>query len=171
MVNKGSSLPPFEGIIFQNPDDGVYYDVTIPFFGVKGTVGTSTSDGAKLVLRDGLSTTITEGTAQTSGIASFSSGGPRNGDSALKPEISAPGSPIISTFRGSGNLQESLSGTSMAAPHVSGVAALVQQAHPKWKPGDVKAAIINSGDPTAIAPYFTHTAGSGFVNAASAAHT
>src|SRR5204862_3640470 len=51
------------------------------------------------------------------------------------------------------------------------VAALVQQAHPKWKPGDVKAAIINSGDPTAIAPYFTHTAGSGFVNAASAAHT
>ena len=84
-------------------------------------------------------------------MASFSSGGPRNGDSILKPDISAPGSPIISTLVGSGNLQESLSGTSMATPHVAGIAALVQQAHPKWKPTDIKAAIINSGDPSAIA--------------------
>ena len=59
----------------------------------------------------------------------------------------------------------------MASPHVAGVAALVQQAHPKWKTGDVKAAIVNSGDPGSIAGYATHTAGSGFVNAASAAHT
>jgi minor extracellular serine protease Vpr len=171
MINNSSGLPPYEGQIFQNPDDGVYYDVTIPFFGARGTTASSTSDGTRLVQRDGLAISITTGTPQTSGIASFSSGGPRNGDSILKPEISAPGSPIISTFVGSGNLQESLSGTSMAAPHVSGIAALVQQAHPGWKSSEVKAAIVNSGDPGAIAGYATHTAGSGFVNAASAAHT
>ncbi len=171
MINNASSLPPYEGIIFQNPDDGQYFDVTIPFFGVKGTTTVVTSDGSRLVLRDGLAVSITAGIPQMSGVASFSSGGPRNGDSILKPDISAPGSPIISTLVGSGNLQESLSGTSMAAPHVAGVAALVQQAHPKWKPADIKAAIINSGNPGSIAGYLTHTAGSGFVNVASAAHT
>jgi len=171
MINNTSALPPFEGTIFQNPDNGDFYDVTIPFFGVKGTTASATSDGSRLVLRDGVAIAITTGTTQPSGLASFSSGGPRNGDSVLKPDISAPGSPTISTLVGSGNLQESLSGTSMASPHVAGVAALVQQAHPKWKPSQVKAAIVNSGDPGAIAGYFTHTAGSGFVNAAAAART
>jgi subtilisin family serine protease len=171
MINNAAALPPFEGLIFQNPDDGSFFDVTIPFFGVKGTTGVSTSDGSMLVLRDGVAISITAGAPQLSGVASFSSGGPRNGDSVLKPDISAPGSPIISTFVGSGNRQESLSGTSMASPHVAGVAALVQQAHPNWKPGQVKAAIVNSGDPGSIAGYRTHTAGSGFVNAAAAAHT
>lgn len=171
MVNSTAALPPYEGIIFQNPDDGVFYDVTIPFFGVTGTTASATSDGSRLVLRDGLTASITVGTPQTSGVASFSSGGPRNGDSALKPDVAAPGSPTISTLVGSGNLQESLSGTSMASPHVAGVAALVVQAHPKWKPAQVKSAIVNSGDPGAIAGYLTHTAGSGFVNAAAAAHT
>jgi len=171
MVNNTSALPPYEGIIFQNPDTGDFYDVTIPFFGLKGTTAVATSDGSRLVLRDGLAISITTGTPQTSGVASFSSGGPRNGDSVLKPDVAAPGSPIISTFVGSGNLQESLSGTSMAAPHVAGVAALVVQAHPRWKPAQVKSAIVNSGNPGAIAGYVTHTAGSGFVNAAAASHT
>jgi len=168
MVNNANSLPPYEGIIFQNPDDGIYYDVTIPFFGVRGTAASTTSDGRRLIQRNGLSVTIAKAPSQISGVASFSSGGPRNGDSVLKPEISAPGSPTISTFSGSGNLQESLSGTSMASPHVAGVAALVQQAHPKWKPDAIKAAIINSGQPAAIAGYLTHTAGSGFVSGANA---
>lgn len=171
MINNTAALPPFEGAIFQNPDNGDFYDVTIPFFGVSGTTAVATSDGSRLVLRDGLGVSITTGPSQPSGMASFSSGGPRNGDSALKPDISAPGSPTISTFVGTGNLQEALSGTSMASPHVAGVAALVQQAHPKWKPSQVKAAIVNSGDPGSIAGYVTHTAGSGFVNAAAAAGT
>jgi hypothetical protein len=171
MVNNTSALPPYEGIIFQNPDDGVFYDVTIPFFGVTGTVTSTTSDGSRIILRDGSSTSFTVGTPQKSGIATFSSGGPRNGDSALKPDVAAPGSPTISTAVGTGNLQASMSGTSMASPHVAGVAALVVQAHPRWKPGQVKSAIVNSGDPSAIAGYLTHSAGSGFVNAASAAHT
>ena len=171
MINNAASLPPYEGVIFQNPDTGEYIDVTIPFFGVKGTTGNPTSDGSRLVLRDGLPTSITTAPSQQTGIASFSSGGPRNGDGVLKPDISAPGSPIISTFVGSGNRQESLSGTSMASPHVAGIAALVQQLHPTWKPDRVKAAIINSGNPADIAGYAARSAGSGFVNAAAAART
>ena len=165
MVNNSSGLPPYEGPIFQNPDDGAYYDVTIPFIGV------TPEDGARLALRDGLSITMTAGAPQLSDLAGFSSGGPRNGDSMLKPDIAGPGTGIVSTFVGSGNLQEALSGTSMASPHVAGVAALVQQAHPKWKPSQVKAAIINSGDPLQIAGYVTRNAGAGMVNAAAAAKT
>ena len=38
-----------------------------------------------------------------------------------------------------------ISGTSMASPHVAGVAALTRQAHPTWKVEDIKAAIVNTG--------------------------
>ncbi len=170
-INNAASLPPYEGQIFQNPDTGAFFDVTIPFFGVVGTTAIPTSDGSRLVLRDGLPITITQGPSQMTGVATFSSGGPRNGDSFLKPDVAAPGSPIISTLAGSGNLQESLSGTSMATPHVAGIAALVRQAHPDWAPALVKAAIINGTDPTVLANYATHTAGAGFVDAVSSART
>jgi subtilisin family serine protease len=172
MVNNVSDvLPPYEGQILSNPDNGDPYIVTIPFLGVKGTTDEATSDGSRLVLRDGLPTSFAPGATLPSSLASFSSGGPRNGDSVLKPDISAPGSPIFSTLIGSGNEGFNDFGTSMATPHVAGVAALVQQAHPKWRVGNVKAAIVNSGEPGAIGSYATHSAGSGFVNAASAAHT
>ncbi len=51
-------------------------------------------------------------------IASFSSKGPRSFDALLKPEISAPGSQIISAKMGAGALGVQLSGTSMAAPQM-----------------------------------------------------
>ena len=64
-----------------------------------------------------------------------------------------------------------MSGTSMATPHVAGVAALTIQAHPKWKPAAIKSAIIDSGNPNDLSDYATRRAGSGFVNAASAVGT
>ena len=42
MVNNATSLPPFEGPIFSNPDDGVPFTVTIPFIGVRGLATTAT---------------------------------------------------------------------------------------------------------------------------------
>jgi len=77
-------------------------------------------------------------------IGSFSSRGPRGFDSKLKPEIAAPGVAIFAANMGSGNLGISMSGTSMAAPHVAGVAALIKQAHPGWTNEQVKAAIMNT---------------------------
>jgi len=60
-------------------------------------------------------------------LTGFSSKGPRSIDGFLKPEISAPGSDIISADMGAGAGVVKLSGTSMAAPHMAGVLALVKQ--------------------------------------------
>ena len=72
---------------------------------------------------------------------------------------------------GSGTGSFAASGTSMATPMVAGTAALVLQAHPRWKPWQVKAAIINSGRPSELADYRTRSAGSGLVSAAGATLT
>ncbi len=88
--------------------------------------------------------------ANFKGFASFSSGGPRTGDSGLKPNISAPGVSTVSTGVGTGNGAATISGTSMASPHVAGVAALTRQAHPSWSVENIKAAIMNTGDPSQV---------------------
>jgi serine protease AprX len=62
-------------------------------------------------------------------------------DSRLDPDIAAPGENINSTYYTGGYAV--MSGTSMATPHVSGVAALVIQAHPGWNASKVKQAILN----------------------------
>lgn len=60
-------------------------------------------------------------------LTGFSSRGPRIGDALLKPEISAPGFNIISAAVGSGDKATRMSGTSMSAPHMAGVMALIKQ--------------------------------------------
>ena len=129
MINNAASFPPFEGPILSNPDNGTPFTVTIPFLGIRGP---STSADATAIRGADTATTTAKTLANPGfrNFASFSSGGPRTGDSALKPDISAPGVSILSTASGSGNKGYFLSGTSMASPHVAGIAALVRQAHP-----------------------------------------
>jgi subtilisin family serine protease len=76
-------------------------------------------------------------------ITDFTSEGPARLTNDLKPDISAPGFDIKSTAVGTGDEGIKFSGTSMAAPHVSGVAALLRQLHPGWSVGKVKAALMN----------------------------
>ncbi len=59
--------------------------------------------------------------------------------------MGAPGQSIYSTMRG--GKYGYMSGTSMAAPHVSGAAALVWAAHPNWTAAEVKQKLMYSGDP------------------------
>ncbi|MET8468628.1 S8 family serine peptidase [Streptomyces sp. NPDC006422] len=79
--------------------------------------------------------------------ASFSSQGPRLGDDALKPDLAAPGVDILaarsSLADGSGSYT-TMSGTSMATPHVAGVAALLAQAHPDWTADRLKSALMST---------------------------
>ena len=93
--------------------------------------------------------------------AGFSSTGPAQGDLSLKPEITAPGVDIIAPRASGSELGEpvgenymKLSGTSMAAPHVSGTAAALAQRFPDWSPAQVKAALVGtatpSGDPRVV---------------------
>ena len=175
MVNNAAGFPPFEGPITANPDDGTPFNVTIPFLGVRGRDTTPSSDGAKLKLvADGTATTVAAASITNpnfTGFASFTSGGPRTGDSNLKPDVTAPGVSIISTAIGTGNQGAALSGTSMASPHVAGVAALTRQAHPDWRVADIKAAIVNTGRPSSVLDYSTHIGGTGFVQAPSSTAT
>ena len=75
-------------------------------------------------------------------IANFSSVGPDPINSLIKPEVVAPGVNILSTVLN--NQTESWSGTSMATPHITGVAALLKEEHPLWNPEEIKAAIVNT---------------------------
>ena len=76
-------------------------------------------------------------------LTDFTSEGPARVTHALKPDVSAPGLDIRSAAVGTGDQGILLSGTSMAAPHVSGVATLLRELHPDWTPLQVKAAIMN----------------------------
>jgi subtilisin family serine protease len=169
MVNNVDDFPPFEGKITSNPDDGQPFTVTIPFLGVKSSAGPA------LVAADGAQATLTDTTIANPnflGTASFSSAGPRSGDSALKPDVSGPGVSIASAGMGTGNAAAVLSGTSMASPHTAGTAALVREAHPAW--GQVrywKAAIVNTADPSLVNGYRTRVNGTGLIQALPAVQT
>jgi subtilisin family serine protease len=82
--------------------------------------------------------------------ASFSSRGPlqAGGGDLLKPDVIAPGQDILASVSPVGNAGRDFnlySGTSMSAPHVAGVAALLMQAHPDWSVMMVKSAMMTSG--------------------------
>ncbi|MEU4365590.1 S8 family serine peptidase [Promicromonospora sp. NPDC023987] len=86
---------------------------------------------------------------RTDTIAGFSSRGPSDA-MTLKPEIVAPGYEILSDIPASlgveGN-QYRFSGTSMAAPHVAGAAALLAQARPEQTAAQLRATLIGSAQP------------------------
>lgn len=62
----------------------------------------------------------------------------------MKPNVTAPGAHVHSVAAGTGDQSASKSGTSMAAPHVAGVAALLRQARPDWTPREVRSAIMTT---------------------------
>ena len=103
------------------------------------------------------------------GIADFSSRGPYIDENIvlLKPEVAAPGVEICAAEFDSAwsdrkcfdDKHISISGTSMATPHVAGVAALLKQQHPNWTPAQIKSAIVNNAVPNKAYDQFTEGAG------------
>ena len=80
-------------------------------------------------------------------IAPFSSAGPTPISLEMKPDVSAPGVAILSSVPPRVGLWSEFSGTSMAAPHVAGAAALLLQRHPGWTVEQVKSALELTGRP------------------------
>ncbi|KAL1208466.1 Subtilisin-like protease SBT4.13 [Cardamine amara subsp. amara] len=90
-------------------------------------------------------------------IASFSSRGPNTiAIDILKPDITAPGVEILAAFSPNAEPSEHdtrkvkysvLSGTSMACPHIAGVAAYIKTFYPKWSPSMIQSAIMTTAWP------------------------
>jgi subtilisin family serine protease len=104
-------------------------------------------------------------------LAWFSSTGPLAGSGALKPDITAPGVDITAArsqqmTSGTG-MYQSMDGTSMATPHVSGSAAILAQKHPDWSGAQLKEALMSSAK--GLADYYTsYDVGTGRVDVAAA---
>lgn len=104
--------------------------------------------------------------------AAFSSRGPLiagDGD-LLKPDLIAPGQDILAAVSPIGNHGREFdvySGTSMSAPHVAGLAALLRDSHPDWSPMAIKSALMTSGydvlDGPRTDPSVMFSAGAGHV--------
>jgi subtilisin family serine protease len=99
-------------------------------------------------------------------LAGFSSRGPADGATEIKPDITAPGVGIVAALHSAGTINApvepgytDLSGTSMATPHVAGAAALLAQQHPDWTGQQLKSALSGSAKPTAGLTAFQQGAG------------
>ncbi|MGG0174734.1 S8 family serine peptidase [Gottfriedia acidiceleris] len=113
-------------------------------------------------------------------LAAFSSRGPSLFTYDIKPEVTAPGVAVLSTVPGFIHSQndptnyehayDRMSGTSMATPFTSGVAALLLQAKPDAQPEDVKAILMNTADPLK-GTYSVYEQGAGRVNPYEAIHS
>ncbi len=107
-----------------------------------------------------------------------SSRGPSTPNFDIKPDVSAPGTNIMSSiprYKADypdavyDTAYERFTGTSMATPHIAGIAALIKQANPEWTPFDVKVALSNTAKILDTAKYDVFSQGAGRVEAYAAA--
>ncbi|MFI6338409.1 S8 family peptidase [Streptomyces sp. NPDC050535] len=121
-----------------------------------GTVGSPGSAAAALTVG---------AVDRTDAMAEFSSRGP-TADGSLKPDLTAPGVDIVAAKAAEGMDGDpaadgyvSMSGTSMATPHVAGAAAILAQRHPDWTGERIKAALTASAKPSAGVSAFAQGTG------------
>jgi hypothetical protein len=147
-------------MILYNPNDAQDTDTDIHWV---PTVHVSKTDGLKVKQAIAAGTTTatigaghaTLGTPRV--LAAFSSRGPQVFAADLpKPDLTAPGvnilagnspDPAVADLQ-HGQLFQSISGTSMASPHVAGAGALLRQLHPDWSPAEIKSALMETANPS-----------------------
>lgn len=151
----------------------------IPTFDVSQTDG----DAIRTALQNGKGTVtfgnINSTTTLGDEVNDSSSRGPSTPNFDIKPDVSAPGTNIMSTIPmykadfPDATYEEAFTrktGTSMATPHIAGIAALVKQANPEWDAFDVKVALSNTAKILNTDKYDVFAQGAGRVQAYEAAH-
>ncbi|WP_370355256.1 S8 family serine peptidase [Lysinibacillus sp. S2017] len=151
----------------------------IPSFDMSQTDGAAiraalaTEEGAVMFDRFGSVTTVGDE------VNDSSSRGPTTPNFDIKPDVSAPGTNIMSAVPmykadfPDASYDEAYgrkTGTSMATPHIAGIAALVKQANPSWSAFDVKVALSNTAKVLNTAQFDVFEQGAGRVDAYAAAH-
>ncbi|MGH2683310.1 MAG: S8 family serine peptidase [Actinomycetota bacterium] len=134
LASSGETIT-IPAVMVSGPDGQVLFDTMSPNAGsgVYNEVTVNATLEAELSTVPGFDDAMTD----------FTSEGPARLTSDLKPDISAPGFNISAAAVGTGDGAADFSGTSMAAPHVSGVATLLRQLHPTWSPALIKAVLMN----------------------------
>ena len=169
-------------ILARDADPGTEGPEPFTFVHAAGNFGSpgpsiGSPGGAKNLITVGATNNARAGNHNS--MAGFSSRGP-NDDWMLKPDIVAPGNNITAPAPRAGQLASvdgyaDAGGTSMSAPHISGVAALLSEAHPDWTPQMTKTAMMNTAvqlrNPDTGDLYSVLDQGAGLVDAHAAVNT
>jgi subtilisin family serine protease len=164
-----------EGHIPHYLGEGVDYLPTFSLTKADGEALKESIQEGKMFTFSDLGAITTEGDR----LANFSSRGPSRMNYDIKPEIVAPGVGVLSTVPSYINDKENgsyeyayarLSGTSMASPHVAGMAALLLQSNVDLEPADVKSIFMNTADPL-NGDYSVYEVGAGRIDPFEAIHS
>lgn len=141
-IIMASGLTVFDTAIFGNDRIPAVFTT----FDVGQTLRTAlSSDTVSITFSESYRNSIVlDDPTQEDTLSGFSSRGPRVGDSVLKPDITAPGDSIFSAASITGSEGVSFNGTSMAAPHIAGVMALLRELNPTLSVTELKALVMNT---------------------------
>ena len=132
-------------------DSGIAGNTTIPGVRINSDSAEKVREavkqgGAKIQLNADWQSTVAVETGARDTLNPSTSRGQHGSQGFTKPDVAAPGTSIKSAGVAGGSDPAVMTGTSMASPHVAGVAALVLEAHRDYSPANIKAAIMNTAN-------------------------